>query len=191
MKINWLRAATLAIAVGAGVPLAARAQSPDYHLSDAQNSDAVVDPSAMSRSRFSLSDIGEEIIFPATNIAASQIPSSHSRASYNGSGYSATALASHSLLNESCQADCAAEAACDASSSCGCNDCCDSCGCGCLDWLNCWPCGCALSDLGDPCLLADHFCCFKERGGVIGGWLAQSYVWNPYQPEDRFNGPMT
>ena len=191
MKINWLRTATLATAVSAGLPLAAHAQSPDYHLSDAQSSDAVVDPSAMSRSKISLSDIGEEIVFPATNLSTSQVPSSHSRANYNGSGYSATALASHSLLSEGCQADCAADAACDASTSCGCDDCCDSCGCGCLDWLNCWPCGCALSDLGDACLLADHFCCFKERGGVIGGWLAQSYVWNPYQPEDRFNGPMT
>jgi len=23
------------------------------------------------------------------------------------------------------------------------------------------------------------------------GWLAQGFVWNPYQPNDRFNGPMT
>jgi hypothetical protein len=55
----------------------------------------------------------------------------------------------------------------------------------------CWPCAGDLECLGEPCLLADHFPCFTERGGVIGGWLAQSYVWNPYQPEDNFNGPMT
>jgi hypothetical protein len=73
---------------------------------------------------------------------------------------------------------------CDVASSC----CDDGCGWG-HRW--CWPCGCDLADLGDPCLLANRFPCFTERGGVVGGWLAQSFVWNPYQPEDRFNGPMT
>src|SRR4029079_6965991 len=26
---------------------------------------------------------------------------------------------------------------------------------------------------------------------VAGGWLAQSFTWNPYNPVDRFNGPVT
>ncbi|MDX1945759.1 MAG: outer membrane beta-barrel protein [Pirellulaceae bacterium] len=60
-----------------------------------------------------------------------------------------------------------------------------------LDWLSRWPCGCSLECLGEKCSLVDRFCCFKERGGVMGGWLAAGYVWNPYQPNERFNGPMT
>ncbi len=73
-----------------------------------------------------------------------------------------------------------ATAACEDS----CDDCCDSC-CG----LN-WPCGCALEDLGEAWSIGDR-CFFQERGWVAGGWLAQSYVWNPYNPVDKYNGPLT
>jgi hypothetical protein len=67
---------------------------------------------------------------------------------------------------------------------------CDSCdyGCGC-GWGFCWPCGCLLSDLGEPCKLWEPCC--ECSGWTAGGWLAQSYTWNPYQPNDRFNGPVT
>ncbi|MFM9115982.1 MAG: outer membrane beta-barrel protein [Planctomycetota bacterium] len=47
-----------------------------------------------------------------------------------------------------------------------------------------------LSDLGEPFKLFDG-CFFQERRIQAGGWLAQSFTWNPYQPNDRFNGPMT
>ena len=59
------------------------------------------------------------------------------------------------------------------------NSCCD-----------CGPCCCPLADLGDPWLLSD-LCFFKCRGINTGGYAAQSFVWNPYQPADRFNGPLT
>lgn len=85
MKIHWLRAATLAIAASAGLPLAASAQSPAYHISD--SSDSVVDPAAASES--------DELFLPA----------SHARASYASAN-----LASASLAGEPCQA-CAEEAA--------------------------------------------------------------------------------
>ena len=50
------------------------------------------------------------------------------------------------------------------------------------------PCG----KLGKPCLLIDHFPCLKECHKVnIAGWLAQSYTWNPQNPANGFNGPVT
>jgi hypothetical protein len=63
----------------------------------------------------------------------------------------------------------------------------------CDDYDSCcrrWPCGCLLEDLGSPHSLSNR-CGLKCRGIVAGGYLAQSYVWNPYQPNDRFNGPLT
>jgi hypothetical protein len=54
----------------------------------------------------------------------------------------------------------------------------------------CWPCGCSLADLGEAQKLLNT-CRMQERGIAAGGWLAQSYVWNPYQPREKFNGPMT
>lgn len=72
---------------------------------------------------------------------------------------------------------------CDGPVACGgCNDCCDRC--------SIWPCGCLLSDLGEAHSLSDR-CFFSSRCITAGGYLAQSYVWNPYQPNDRFNGPLT
>jgi hypothetical protein len=70
---------------------------------------------------------------------------------------------------------------------------CDSCcggGClgGCLGCLN-WPCGCLLSDLGEAHKLWTPCC--EDSPWSAGGWLAQSYTWNPYQPNDKFNGPVT
>src|SRR5207237_6129700 len=59
-------------------------------------------------------------------------------------------------------------------------------GCGILGRF---PCGCCLSDLGEPCRLYKPCCEDSQWSGA--GWLAQGYVWNPYHPADRFNGPMT
>ncbi|MCE9526331.1 MAG: porin, partial [Planctomycetales bacterium] len=53
-----------------------------------------------------------------------------------------------------------------------------------------WPCGCALEDLGEAHSLSNR-CFFQSRGITAGGYVAQSYVWNPYRPVDRFNGPLT
>lgn len=75
------------------------------------------------------------------------------------------------------------EATCDG----GCSDCCDDC---CGHFGDRWPCGGSLECLGEPCKLFDS-CWMEERGIVAGGWLAQSYTWNPYRPADRFNGPVT
>jgi hypothetical protein len=46
-----------------------------------------------------------------------------------------------------------------------------------------------LEDLGEPCKLWKPCCEDSQWSGA--GWLAQGYVWNPYQPDDKFNGPMT
>jgi len=43
--------------------------------------------------------------------------------------------------------------------------------------------------MGEPCRLWKPCCEDSQWSGA--GWLAQGYVWNPYQPTDRFNGPMT
>jgi hypothetical protein len=66
-----------------------------------------------------------------------------------------------------------------------CSDCCDAC---CDGGCN-WPCGCLLSDLGEACKLWKSHC--EDSQWTAAGWLAQSFVWNPYSPADRFNGPMT
>jgi putative OmpL-like beta-barrel porin-2 len=111
MKINWLRAATLAIAASAGLPLAASAQNPNFHISD-----AVVDPSVAAPVEASLSDAS------VSDEADYAIPAraSHSRASYSSSGYSSASYASGNFASanyasasasgEPCQA-CAEEAA--------------------------------------------------------------------------------
>jgi hypothetical protein len=88
-----------------------------------------------------------------------------------------------------------------------CQDCCNSCGgagcgacsgacgggcgggCGLFGCGLCWPCGCKLADLGESCKLYKPCCEESQWSGA--GWLAQGYVWNPYRPRDRFNGPMT
>ena len=67
-----------------------------------------------------------------------------------------------------------------------CSDCSNGCcGCGCFG-IN-WPCGCLLSDLGEAWKLCKPCC--EDSQFAMGGWLAQSYTWNPYRPADRFNGP--
>jgi hypothetical protein len=71
--------------------------------------------------------------------------------------------------------------ACDGSA-----DSCDSCD----DCCRRWPCGCSLEDLGEAHSLSSR-CFFESRGITAGGYIAQSFVWNPYQPNDRFNGPLT
>jgi hypothetical protein len=82
--------------------------------------------------------------------------------------------------------------ACDAS--CGAPSCSGGCAggnCGRHRWMNgfCWPCGCKLEDLGEACKLWEPCC--EDSPWSAGGWLAQGFTWNPYSPEDRFNGPMT
>ncbi len=72
---------------------------------------------------------------------------------------------------------------------CGCvsGSCCDTCGCSCCGIP--WPCGCKLEDMGEACKLWQPCC--EESQWFGFGWLAQGFVWNPYNPADRFNGPMT
>ena len=68
-------------------------------------------------------------------------------------------------------------------------NCCDS-GCGdCCGWGLSWPCACTLEDLGEAHKLWQPCC--EDSPWSAGGWIAQSFTWNPYQPDDRFNGPMT
>ncbi|MFO0904633.1 MAG: outer membrane beta-barrel protein [Pirellulales bacterium] len=55
---------------------------------------------------------------------------------------------------------------------------------------DCGPCCYPLADLGEAWKLFDG-CFFQERNINAGGWLAQSFTWNPYNPNDRYNGPMT
>lgn len=75
---------------------------------------------------------------------------------------------------------------------CGCvsGSCCDT---GCASCGSCcglqWPCGCALEDLGEACKLWEPPC--EDSQWFGNGWIAQSFTWNPYNPADRFNGPMT
>lgn len=66
-----------------------------------------------------------------------------------------------------------------------CNPCCTT-GC-----LGCWGHGCCLWELGEPFKLADHLCCLKKHEIAVAGWIAQSYTWNPQNPADGFNGPVT
>ncbi|MFO0869412.1 MAG: outer membrane beta-barrel protein [Pirellulales bacterium] len=60
----------------------------------------------------------------------------------------------------------------------------------CASECDCGPCCYPLADLGEAWKIFDG-CFFQERSINAGGWLAQSFTWNPYSPNDRFNGPMT
>jgi hypothetical protein len=71
-----------------------------------------------------------------------------------------------------------------ADSGCTTGTCCDGCGFGLA-----WPCGCKLEELGEACKLWQPCC--EDSPWSAGGWIAQSFTWNPYYPNDRFNGPMT
>jgi hypothetical protein len=58
--------------------------------------------------------------------------------------------------------------------------------------LGCWGHGCCLAELGQPFDLTDALLPrLKARNIDFGGWIAQSYTWNPYNPGDRRNGPVT
>lgn len=46
-------------------------------------------------------------------------------------------------------------------------------------------------ELGEPFALAERTPWLKERNIQVAGWMANSYTWNPYNPSDRFNGPVT
>jgi hypothetical protein len=70
-----------------------------------------------------------------------------------------------------------------------CSDCCGPCGMSGPLGRWCWPCGGPVSDLGEACKLWQPCC--EDSQWSMNGWLAQSYTWNPYSPNDRFNGPVT
>jgi hypothetical protein len=70
-----------------------------------------------------------------------------------------------------------------------CASCCDDGCCGGGHGMFCWPCGCLLEELGEACKLWEPCC--EDSGWSAGGWLAQSFTWNPYNPVDNFNGPLT
>jgi hypothetical protein len=119
--------------------------------------------------------------------ALAQVATPAAPAAYESYSYYDVAGAQPSPSDQSAMAQasvipasaCYAAPACD--TSCG-----DACGGGCGI---CWPCGCLLSDLGEAHKLWEPCC--EESQWVGAGWLAQGYVWNPYRPADRFNGPMT
>jgi len=72
---------------------------------------------------------------------------------------------------------------------CPCCTCWGGCGkCGPIAGL-CWPCCGPLSDLGEACKLWKPHC--EDSQWSTTGWIDQSFVWNPYSPGDRFNGPVT
>lgn len=66
--------------------------------------------------------------------------------------------------------------------------CCTNGGCS-NDDVCCQPdCGAACED--EPFALFS--CCLFDRLGItMAGWTAQSFTWNPDNPADRFNGPVT
>ncbi|MCY2991452.1 MAG: outer membrane beta-barrel protein [Planctomycetota bacterium] len=100
----------------------------------------------------------------------------------NGAPVSAQPVA---YADESTDGACAAAPACNANGSC------DSCG-SCGSWADSFlhPSCCKVADLGDPFKVADG-CFFKENNIQVGGWLAQSFTWNPDSPRDKYNGPVT
>lgn len=57
--------------------------------------------------------------------------------------------------------------------------------------LGCFGRGCCNVELDDPFKLGDHLCLLKKHDIQIAGWIAQSYTYNPYNPSDGFNGPVT
>jgi len=109
---------------------------------------------------------------------------------------SAQPVAYHSSLGEACtDPSCDAAGACadptcafDPScgygeAGCGSAGCCNS-GCGGGGLFSCCP-------HGDPWKLFEFSQCRADRGWSAGGWLAQSFTWNPDNPTDGFNGPVT
>lgn len=82
----------------------------------------------------------------------------------------------------------------DGSGSC-CASACDSCNpCGSCDSC-CDPCDSCDSCYSDCCTVEPwklFDCPQLDCCGInIGGWIAQSFTWNPDDPADRFNGPVT
>jgi len=59
----------------------------------------------------------------------------------------------------------------------GCNGCCDS--------------GCGYCCEGEPFTLFGDNCALQCRGIEVGGWISQGFTWNPDNPANRFNGPVT
>jgi len=105
-------------------------------------------------------------------------------ASDQGSVAAASMLSAGVMAGPACDASCAAPSC--SSGACCSDGCCGSC----RGWRGiCWPCGCKLEDLGEACKLWEPCC--EDSPWSAGGWLAQGFTWNPYSPDDRFNGPMT
>jgi hypothetical protein len=100
---------------------------------------------------------------------------------------------------------CGNAACCDATcgeAGCGCAGGCCEAGCGCSN--GCGRCGCGrccgglfggglfgCCELGDPWTLVKFSKCRQDAGWIAGGWIAQSYTYNPDDPLDGFNGPVT
>ncbi|HTU24814.1 MAG TPA: outer membrane beta-barrel protein [Pirellulales bacterium] len=126
---------------------------------------------------------------------ASLQQSSFSEYKYN-SYYEQDASAAPPAAEEQAPAAAAAPAetgnACNTcSTNCNCNACCDD-GCLAEDLLTLGGRICPDCKPGDPHLLLDHFPCLKKCTKVkMGGWLDQSYTWNPQNPSNGFNGPVT
>jgi len=101
MKIHWLRAAALAIAASAGLPLVAAAQNPSYIISD-----EVVDSAA------TIADEPASDYFAPASQAATHSRASYSRAAH-AAAYSATlSSAALSSAGPSCEPSCEPCAAC-------------------------------------------------------------------------------
>lgn len=67
-----------------------------------------------------------------------------------------------------------------------CNPCCTT------GPLGCWGHGCCLAELGEPFAAANLWPRLKAKNIIlVSGWIAQSYAWNPQNPADGFNGPVT
>jgi len=71
-------------------------------------------------------------------------------------------------------------------------DCAEECTTSCCDEVEDGGCngGCD-EEAATPWRLLSDRCVFKERDIVINGFSAQSFQWNPSNPNNRFNGPVT
>ncbi|MBX7168877.1 MAG: outer membrane beta-barrel protein [Pirellulales bacterium] len=68
-----------------------------------------------------------------------------------------------------------------------CNPCANGCSNGCGNGC----CNACEEEAEGPCRLFDDCCFFKTTGLSLTGWVNGSFTWNPDNPADRFNGPVT
>lgn len=89
-----------------------------------------------------------------------------------------------------CEAGCGSagcgEAGCGSAGCCnsGCNSGCCGNGCCSNSWFGC-------CNHGDPYQLFKFSPCRQKNGWKAGGWIIQTYTWNPSNPNNGFNGPVT